>query len=463
MCLGSMLHGDRVALDEVTATISGGDYYDPRHEAIHDAATYLYARGEPVDPIAVADHLRRTKSLTRAGGGAYLHELTRAVTVTSNAGYYADIVRDTAQRRRLATYGRALVQHAVTPDHTPVTDLVERARVDLDTVVRGVPGVEEGGKPLGQYIDDFLDVDEAADAVAWLVDGVLERQDRLIVTGGEGHGKSTLMRQLAVQLAGGIHPFTDAPIPPIKVLLLDLENTERQTRRKIRPLRVKAGRRLANDRLVIECHTEGLDLTTSEDRAWLTRLVDTHAPDLLITGPIYKMGGGNPNAEEDAKPVALALDALRDRHDMAVILEAHTRKAEDYAGKNRAKDVVGWSGWRRWPEFGLHLGEDGELTHWRGAREERVWPHVLNRGGHWPWTPGVSINEQRWLAIVSAIRAAGRKLTNREIADATGISLGTVGRIVSERAGEVVTVAHQAEVDAQSDDAAQGGDPRDPA
>jgi ATPase subunit of ABC transporter with duplicated ATPase domains len=48
----------------------------------------------------------------------------------------------------------------------------------------------------------------------WLIPGLLERGDRVIVTGQEGKGKSTLLRQIGVQVAAGIHPFTLDDIVP---------------------------------------------------------------------------------------------------------------------------------------------------------------------------------------------------------------------------------------------------------
>lgn len=67
-------------------------------------------------------------------------------------------------------------------------------------------------------------------------------------------------------------------------------------------------------------------------------------------------------------------------------LEAHT--------PHDADRPYGWSGWKRWPEFGLHLGEHGGLSRWRGDREARAWPERLSRGkpGEWQWAAGGQAN-----------------------------------------------------------------------
>lgn len=424
----------RQAIDDVTLIISGSDYYRPAHERIHDAIASLYARLEPVDVITVADRLAKAGDLQRIGGPVYLHQLVNDVVVATNAGYYAGIVRDHADRRRLAALATQLAATAHAPLDVPLQQLLDDARARLDAVPTGVPGVDHEDSAPGLTIADFLGTDED-DTYDWLVPEFLERQDRLILTAAEGVGKSTLMRQWAVQIAAGIHPVTGHPAQPQRVLLLDLENSKRQTRRKLRPLHAKVAARLEPGNLIVHCKTEGIDLTTSEDVRWLDALLAAHRPDVLITGPIYKMAGGNPNDEVDAKPAALNLDAMRARHDLAVILEAHSRKGD--GGKHRPREPYGWSGWMRWPEFGLHLDENGTVSHWRGMRDERLFPHQMNKGGEWPWTPAVSLSEQRFNDIRQAFIKAGKRLSVREVEAATGIPRSSVQDILGRRGLEL--------------------------
>ena len=447
--LGAMLTGDRWALDAVTNILTGADYYQPRHELIHDACVHLYARGTTPEPTAVITRLRDTKNLARAGGPAYIHEIYQGLVTAANADYHADSVHALATRRRALTALDAAKARLLTPsdDHSP--HLLDRLRADLDGIPLRPPGVEDEQQRPGQTIDDFLAGED--DPYDWLIPDLLERTDRLIVTAGEGVGKSTLLRQIGIQSAAGIHPVTGHPFTPVRVLLLDLENSQRQSRRKLRPMRLAAGDRLDPANFVIECRIQGLNLKDRADITWLDRLIEDHKPDLLITGPIYKMADGDPNDEQDSKPVVYALDALRAKHGLTIILEAHTKKAEGADQRKRAKDPVGWSGWRRWPEFGLHLSDDGALTHWRGARDERTWPHQLNRGGAWPFTPEINLEAQRIASIKEFIRINGNGQSERAIADATHIPRSTVQRLLKTHASEFLTASHWSEIDAQDD------------
>ncbi|WP_152185113.1 AAA family ATPase [Segeticoccus rhizosphaerae] len=424
-------------IDDIRATgLTAASFYTIAHEITWAALLTLHVQGKPTDPITISDELERRKEhrpeLRRASGGqtsAWLAALYGDARLPANAIYYADeLVTLQTTRRNITAATRALAH----PEDAPT---IFREHLEQEQLMRGA-----GSTPhIGTNIDDFLAEDD--DAYAWLIPGFLERGDRLILTAGEGHGKSTLLRQWCTQAAAGIHPFTLEPTDPVKVFLLDLENSKRQSRRKLRPLRLQA-KNLDPANLLIECKVDGLNLSDPADRAWLDALIAHHQPDLLVTGPIYKLGSGDPTREEDAKPVAMAIDAIRARYDdLTIVLEAHSAKGNTGGNpKHRPKEPYGWSGWMRWPEFGIHLSEDGDLTHWRGMRDERQFPGHLERGGEWPWMPVMNLAEQRWLSIKTAIQNAPEKLSERQIADTTKISRSTVQRILAEHSAEVAAL-----------------------
>ena len=104
------------AIAEVTETLSPEDYYRPAHETIHRAILVLHEEGQPIDPITLTHHLDRLGDLRRVGGASYVHSLVQAVPTAANAGYYAEIVHELSERRRLIEAGTRLVQAASTPD-----------------------------------------------------------------------------------------------------------------------------------------------------------------------------------------------------------------------------------------------------------------------------------------------------------------------------------------------------------
>jgi hypothetical protein len=291
------------------------------------------------------------------------------------------------------------------PDHKDITDHLTAGR-GLTDLVQVWP---EAARPpvLAPDLWEFIAVaDEPYD---WLIPDLIERGDRLILTGAEGLGKSYLARQFAVTIAAGVHPFrTWEETSPRRVLVVDCENTERQNRRQYRTLAavsVSKQRRVPEGGLRLIHRSEGIDLTKGADAEWLMERVTAHKPDLLVIGPLYRMHNQNINEELPARRVVQVLDALRTTGDgCALITEAHAGHGQDSGGKRNVRPL-GSSLFLRWPEFGLGLRpaentryadggtrpSDVELVPWRGARDTRDWPGFLEYGdpGDWPWKPSL--------------------------------------------------------------------------
>lgn len=400
---------------EVAAFLEPSDFHTPELGRIFSAIVDLHCRHELVNSATVAHRLGAVN-----GTRQKVRKLEADCPASAAAVLYATKVRDAARRRRILSAADQLAAAARSADG----DVLALAERDLRTVLDDTPAAPVA--PAAD-LDEFLgDADREYD---WLLPGLLERGDRLILTGLEGKGKSTLLRQVAVQAASGIHPFSLAPVQPVDVMLVDLENSTRHLRRELRHLRAAAGDDYEKGRLRVETHPEGIDLTSRDGRAWLTSHVVADRPELLVVGPLYKMLGGDPTSEDIARPVAYHLDELRVAHGVAIVLEAHVPHSAGRASA-RPERPYGASLWCRWPEFGIFLDEDGHLRHWRGARDEREWPAKLKRGGEWPWTLDDNRTAVTFAQILEAQRAAGQKLTMRTLAETVGTSKSTVERAI---------------------------------
>lgn len=381
-----------VLMRELTA----GDFYVWKYARTAEAIAELHKVGHQVDPVTVggwlADHLG-AQVFENMGGMAELVACTADCPSTRSAPTYAVRIRDRAARRQLKADLMAGVER--------VDDLavdVEQVVDDLEAQLKAVD-LPAGADPPPLTIEQFL-----ADPMPyrWLVPNLLERGDRVIVTADEGGGKSTLLRQLAVQLAAGIHPFARQLQEPVTSLAVDLENSPQQGQRGYRRLfelartpnyQTTFGQGAPDPfdpaRVNIEMRPQGIDLLTRRDRQWFTSRVAMCRPDIILVGPIYKMHRGEPNDEKPAKQVADYLDELRAAYDCALIMEAHSPHSQP--GKERDLRPYGASLWKRWPEFGFGIrklpdSEEFRLASWRGARDaERLWPSKLRRGTTWPW------------------------------------------------------------------------------
>jgi replicative DNA helicase len=255
--------------------------------------------------------------------------------------------------------------------------------------LRDVQGAHELKKFSVTTLGDILATEDSYD---WVVPGLLEKRDRLLVTGGEGSGKSTLVRQLAILSAAGLHPFNFTPINPINVLVVDAENSESQWRRASRGVAKQAKLYGSHDPgdIRISC-TPRMDLTRDADLAQVHKLLDDSPADVVVIGPLYRLISKAINSDDDAAPLLAALDTIRDRG-CSLLIEAHAGHSLTQGGERDLRPR-GSSQLMGWPEFGLGLRlpkvgtEVFEVTRWRGDRDRREFPTGLTKGGDWPWTP----------------------------------------------------------------------------
>ena len=112
--LGAVLVSGRL-LVEVAAVLEEADFYRPAHRAIWRAMLRLADRGQPTDPVTVLGELDDSGELADVGGGPFLHTLVEAVPTVANAGHYADLVADTARRRRVIDLGIRLANSDADP------------------------------------------------------------------------------------------------------------------------------------------------------------------------------------------------------------------------------------------------------------------------------------------------------------------------------------------------------------
>jgi replicative DNA helicase len=375
---------DRGIRDHAVGTLTVWSFYDVKHRAVWAALAYLAGSGSPVDTTTLAAEMERQKSLDNVGGRGFLLSLF-ALGSTVSAYRHIDIVADRATRRQLISLAESTDTQARDLSVEPA-EIV--ATLERETESVRLP-VESTSAPV-----DALELVSEPDDYEWMVPKLLERGDRVIWTAGEGVGKSTMQLQIAVTLASGVHPFSFYRLAPKRVLLVDFENSRRQLRRRLRSLLDHAGDRYAGG-LGVVSRIEGADLRNPRDFRWLDALCEKHRPDLLVMGPLYKAfrvhGGEKKTDETAAEEAAYAIDRLRERHQMAVSLEAHS--PHGHQGDREGYRPYGASLWLRWPEFGIGMKRlvtepTVELVHWRGARDrDRDWPEALAQGvgGTWPW------------------------------------------------------------------------------
>jgi len=91
------------AFSEVTEVLRKEDFYKAGHQVVFDAILSFHQENssQTIDLITITEFLRSKDLLDRCGGMAYIVSLTSDVPTTTNAAYYARIVRSLSLRRAM--------------------------------------------------------------------------------------------------------------------------------------------------------------------------------------------------------------------------------------------------------------------------------------------------------------------------------------------------------------------------
>ena len=204
--LGAMLMS-KDAIANVVEVLKGRDFYRPSHELIFDAILDLYGRGEPADPITVADELGKRGEIGRVGGHVYLADLLASISIAANASYYAEIVHNKAVLRRLVEASIKVAQLGY-QGQGDVADIVDAAQQAVYEVADGK--ASEDYQPLSELIEPTIDEIEAIEGRKGVMSGVptgfadlddltngLHPGQMIIIAARPAVGKSTLALDFA--------------------------------------------------------------------------------------------------------------------------------------------------------------------------------------------------------------------------------------------------------------------------
>jgi replicative DNA helicase len=122
------------AIAAAAGVVRADDFYKPAHSNIFDAIHALYAAGQPVDPVTVADELRRNGLLETVGGHQVLVDVMASTPATTNAAGYARIVEEHALLRRLIGIAGEIAEigYSMPEDVTKALDRAEAMVYDVN-------------------------------------------------------------------------------------------------------------------------------------------------------------------------------------------------------------------------------------------------------------------------------------------------------------------------------------------
>jgi AAA domain/DnaB-like helicase N terminal domain len=339
------------------------DFYRESHALVYAAALAIDGRGEPADVLAAERELRLRQKLTAAGGEKRLLELASLVPATANAAHYARLVVEAGELREEAEVGfalRAAAENGGLSADAPLRERLGRLlgprRSRVGDVVEFVTFEQFVARPEAQAEPLAVDADGGT---------VLAATGVVMVYGTGGAGKTTLMLDGAVHFAAGVE-WLDGQVRPVRklrVAWIENEGPREEFRRKLERKLGLWRSRVKRDRLhVLDRPWSRYDLRRDDHREALARVVRDAAVDLLVIGPLHRLGmegGGTP--DEIRAFTKLVEDVQRRCGRPVLFVIIHH--------ENRAGQVSG--AWEAVPDLLIHvLGQGhGRLrVYWQKAR-----------------------------------------------------------------------------------------------
>jgi len=209
--LGAMLLSRDGIYAATEARIGVDDFYKPAHGHVFDAMMALYGQGEPVDPVTVAEELRRSGLLEGMGGKSTLLRIQAATPASANAGHYAQIVSELALLRRLIAVAGDIAESAYS-DPSDVTETVDRAEAMVFEVAehRVADSLTLLKSALDDAVDELEHLVERGSAITGVATGYLDLDELLlglqpstlnVVAARPGQGKTSFALGAAMNVA----------------------------------------------------------------------------------------------------------------------------------------------------------------------------------------------------------------------------------------------------------------------
>lgn len=127
--LGSILLDNTLAL-QAASLLTRDDFYVRAHNFVFAAMMVLYEAGKEIDPLMLAEELRREGQLDTLGGMTFIGELSYGLPHFANVASYAKVVKDHSLMRRAIKVANKITSAALEGE-----DKAEKVLADAETMV----------------------------------------------------------------------------------------------------------------------------------------------------------------------------------------------------------------------------------------------------------------------------------------------------------------------------------------
>ena len=129
--LGCLLIDNEIA-SELIEKLSEDDFYQESHKYVLHAMQKVFNSRKPIDLVTVSDELESEGNLSKAGGIAYLTELTQITPSAANYKSYHEIIERDSTNRRLIRASRKIIETSMSgADEKTALAFAEKSIYDI--------------------------------------------------------------------------------------------------------------------------------------------------------------------------------------------------------------------------------------------------------------------------------------------------------------------------------------------
>ena len=207
--LGSILIDSR-CINDVIGLVKPEDFYLQQNREIYEAIYTMFNFSQTIDPVTVLDKLREL-GYYQEKSRDYILQLMEITPTAANAARYANIVKEKAMLRGLATAAQEISETVYTQVGTPA-EMLEAAEKKIYALRKGERGdsLEHIGTVLHKVFDRLTELAQSDSAIPGLSTGLrdldtkingLNKSDLLLIAARPAMGKTSFALNIGLNVA----------------------------------------------------------------------------------------------------------------------------------------------------------------------------------------------------------------------------------------------------------------------
>ncbi len=208
--LGSIIL-DNSLIAQAVELLKADDLYVPSNRRIFQSMIALFERGSEINPILIAEDLRRDNSLDSVGGVIFLTNLTYGLPHVTSVAPYAKVVRGKSLLRQLVKVANKITSEALEEEDEPpiILDHAEHAIFALadERIRQGFQHIKEPAERVLEKAESVEHRDLVVTGVPTGFRGLdsltsgFQKQDFVVIAARPSMGKTSLALTLAQHAA----------------------------------------------------------------------------------------------------------------------------------------------------------------------------------------------------------------------------------------------------------------------